>query len=81
MSSVPTPNYLTQEEYSVKVLGNDKVLPANSFVRPIEYTYVPKYLKEIEDMPYQRFNPQTEVFCYTHWGIVVLPLKLLRRVG
>lgn len=80
--SLPTPNYVTDEEYTVTVKGTNKILPVRSFARPISYYYLPEYLREEEEAKpvYGRMNQEKEVYCYTHFGLVLLPWKLLRKV-
>lgn len=77
--SVSTPNYMTTESI---VVGDNKfgsvitLLPANSFVRPIELRWVPKHI--LEDHKWRFFNKELEVFCYTYYGIIALPKKIIR---
>jgi len=73
------PTYITVRDYIVIDRGGgEQPLPAGSFVKPIELTYLPVHIKESKD--YKYFNKEIDVFCYTHYGLVLLPLKLIRKV-
>lgn len=54
-----------------------KTIPAGTFVRPIEYQYVPKHVKE-DDRWTRNFNPETEIYCHTSYGMVPVPRKSIR---
>ncbi len=79
--SLPVATYLTEEECVVRVKGTDQTLPRYSFVRPIHESYIPRHIKDanLEKPLWDRFNPDTQVYCYCHYGIVALPKALLRR--
>lgn len=70
------PHYGITEEYPISVNAQTrKVLPAGSFVRPINIEYVPKHiLKENPDL-----NQKIWVFCYTHYGIVPIPREIVEE--
>jgi hypothetical protein len=80
--SLPTPNWITDEEIIIPVGSSVKALPAHSFVRPISYIYLPSYIKQIEEDKslYLKMDPDKEIYCYTRYGIVLLPWKRLRKV-
>ena len=70
------PTYLTTEEQDIYIGGVRKTLPANSFVQIIHPYYLPKHVIEREGS----FNPERDCYCYTHYGIIKLYLKILRKV-
>lgn len=73
------PEYLTTEDITIRLGSNQtQVLPANSFVKPIDFGYLPKHIKESESGRY--FNKFTQVFCYTHFGITVIDRNKIREV-
>lgn len=75
-----TPDYVLKEEYRFSVGPQDvRVLPAGTFVRPIELYYVPKHV--VDNPDYRHFNKHEEVFCYTRYGIIPIPRKHIRRAG
>ena len=72
-----TPNYVLDEDFSIPYGHHDvKVLPAGTFVRPIETCYVPKHIKDENKW----FNEKTDCYCYTRIGIIVIPKKYVRKV-
>jgi len=76
-----TPDYVLDEAYTHhQSWGTEgKTLPAGSFVRPIEFRYLPK---EMRDEPkYQYIEKDgTSYFCYTHIGIIAIPKDKVRKV-
>lgn len=77
--SIPTPNYVLMEEYNINIDTHDiKTLPQGTFVRPIEYRYVPKHV--LDHPLWKWFNAEREVFVYCRLGIIAVPKKLLRQV-
>lgn len=78
--SVRTVNYMLTQEVTV---SNDwatkemKVLPSGSFVSPVHFKYVPKHV--LDNPKNKGFNENTEVFCYTKYGFVIVPKKALRE--
>lgn len=74
-----TPNYvLTQDFVAIFGVQDQKILPAGSFVKPVEFTYVPKHVIE---GPYGKsFNKRTDVFCYTRIGFISIPRAWIREV-
>jgi hypothetical protein len=74
-----TPNYRTTDDYSFYTgsnWGDSKMLPAGSYVRPIELGYVPKHV--LEDKRWSLFDKSKDVFVYSKLGIVMIPLRILR---
>lgn len=75
-----TPDYVLNEEVKIMdSLLNEKVLPAGSFVKPIEPYYLPKHIKD--QTSFHWFDPRTEAYCYTFYGIVMIPLRSIRRAS
>lgn len=76
--SLPTPNFVLMSPLTISRGPYDnKTLPAGTFVRPIEYQYVPKH---IQDADWNRFFDQTtDIFCYTRVGIVAVPRNIIRN--
>jgi len=75
-----TPEYVIDKEYTIySGIARDKVLPAGAFVKPIDPYWLPKHIKDSNEFKWA--NPKTEQFCYTHFGIVLIPLNLIRRVS
>lgn len=78
MSMLPTPNFVTTEAYKISLRGGrDKELPVGSFVRPLDIAYVPKHVTE--DNSSRWFMEERDVYCYTHFGIAILPKRILRK--
>jgi len=68
-----TPDYVLTESHTFGPGPADKrTLEAGSFVRPIHIYYVPKNLLDGHDS-------EKEIFCYTRYGIISIPLKIVRR--
>lgn len=75
-----TPDYVTSEDYKFiyNELWDKKVLPARTFVRPIELKYVPQHIKD--SFFHKFFDSKTEVYVYCSYGMIAIPIKLLRQV-
>lgn len=56
--------------------GSNKVLPAGSYVCPININYVPRHIKN--DDKYRFYKDDKEVFCYTKLGFVLISRDKLR---
>ncbi len=75
--TVRTPNYRLLEAHTVSNGPHDqRLLPAGSYVRPIELRYVPKHV--IDDSRWTWFDGDIEVFCYCSLGIIPIPKKILK---
>ncbi len=78
MSKSRTPNYSLIESYTYYLSPGDSLtLPAGTFVRPIELTYVPKHV--LEDPRKVGFNKEAEVYCYCRHGIIAIPRKIIKE--
>lgn len=76
-----TADYTTIEDiryYHGTSLHDYKVLPAGSFVRPIEVQYVPKHV--LDKTQYRSFNKDVQVFCYCKYGIIPIDKSKFREV-
>ena len=77
MSTRSTQNYALREEHKIWTKDLDpKVLPQGAFVQPMNLSYVPKHITEKASW----FNEDTEVYCYTRFGIIALPKSLIMKV-
>lgn len=71
------PEYRTIEDCMVFVDGKEsKKLLKGSFVKPIEFCYIPQHIKDRPGV--KRYNTQTDVYCYTQFGLVSVPRVNLR---
>lgn len=78
MNSVPTPNYVLTEDFTVYAkFSSNTILPAGTFVRPIEVTWLPKHILELSEHLW--FNPQKEIYVYTSAGIIIVPKDIVRK--
>lgn len=75
-----TPNYVTNEEIYIRNGNSDaKTIPVGSFVRPIEWQYIPVHIKE--DKRWASFNKETDIFVFTRYGIVPVARKSIRETN
>jgi hypothetical protein len=74
-----TPDYLTTQDIELTADWTDKlIIPAGSFVQPMDYGYVPKHCR---DSKFNRgYDKNIHWFCYTRFGIFVLPKAMIRAV-
>lgn len=68
------PEYVLTTPFFVQSSGLTKELPAGSFVKPIEACYIPDFIKEKLKIS----DPETETYCYTAYGIILVPKNILR---
>jgi hypothetical protein len=66
--------YVTEDSFMVK----DKTLPAGSFVKLIHPVYLPDHLKKSNENNWMDKTKETWVYC--HYGIILMPLRLIRKV-
>lgn len=72
-----TPNYVLDSDFNIPYGHHDvKTLPAGSFVRPLEFIYVPQHIKDENKW----FNEHNDVYCYTKIGIIAIPKHQVREV-
>ena len=72
-----TPDFVLNEDFFFGPSNDQKVIPAGSFVRPIEFKYVPK--ETISRAGF--FSKADSQFCYTRYGILIIPKILIRSIG
>ncbi len=76
MTAPRTPNWRLNSSFYAKREGRDSVvIPAGSYVRPIDRYYIPAHVKE----SYPFFDPKVESFIYTKFGIFVIPNTYLEE--
>jgi hypothetical protein len=75
-----TPNYKISEDFSFVCndLWDKKIIPAGTFVRPIELQYVPQHIKDW--FFHKFFDEEKEIYVYCSYGMIAIPRKLLREV-
>lgn len=73
MSSVKTENWITIENVEIGSWSDPKILPAGSYVKPIEKRYVPKWCLESPQASF--FVEELDIFCHTQFGIFSIPRK------
>lgn len=74
-----TPDYLLTNDVTItKDIWDQKVIKAGTFVRPIDFYYVPQHIKDLPD--HKWFDRNREVFCYTPIGIQLIPLDKIRKL-
>ncbi len=72
-----THDCVTTEEIRIHVLPADTlVIPAGTFVKPIEFHYLPVHVKD----NHKSINKLTEVICYTRYGMIRIDRSKIRRV-
>lgn len=79
--SLKTTDYVLS--VNVSVLKNERwdklVIPAGTFVKPIETTYLPAHIKK-GDL-FKLFMPATEIYVYCSYGMFPVPKDAIRSVG
>lgn len=72
-----TPNYVMDKQFVHSLGKGDEItIPAGSFIQPLEFRYVPSHIKE----EYSWVDKNHEQFCFTKWGIIPIPKRLLRII-
>lgn len=72
-------DYCTSEKVVIIIDWNDSLtIPEMTFVKPIEIRWVPKHV--VENPRWQSFNPDKDVFCYCHYGIIPIPRSKVRKI-
>lgn len=66
--------WVLDQEYTHSFNQRDSfTLPSGSFVTPLQLKYVPKHVRDSNHC-----NLKLEMYCHTHFGIIPIPLKILR---
>jgi hypothetical protein len=72
-----TPDYKLTADFKYWVNTQDCItMPAGTFVRPVEFRYLPK---ELQDRSSLIKIADKEVFCHTKIGLIPIPKELLRK--
>ncbi len=69
---------MLKEAFTIHSISDPIVLPAGSFVKPIETRYLPPHV--LKDPKNKYFTEKTEVICYTRLGMVAIPRNIIREV-
>jgi hypothetical protein len=71
--------YVTDKEFTIdQGRFKGQVLPAHSFVKPIEDRWVPAEVKKSIIRYNWAQNPEIYVYCF--YGIISIPKKLVREI-
>lgn len=74
-----TPDYVLTEDYNImSSSGQDDVLKAGTFIRPISWYYLPAHIKD--SIAGRWHNPELKVFCWCRRGIIEIPLTIVRKI-
>ena len=75
-----TPDYVLSQNHSVMAdIWNETILEAGTFVKPISEQYVPQHVKDKTINVW--FDAEEFTYAYTPIGIVMIPIKIIRRIG
>lgn len=69
-------NYILLADHTFIRAGDTVVLPRGSFVRPIREGLLPAHVKN--SLSHAFFDRHTESYCYTRYGIIVIPLAKIK---
>jgi hypothetical protein len=76
--SVKVPEFVLSEDHRITTSILDiKIIPAGSFVKPIQYCYLPQHIKDANKW----HDPTKQIFCYTSEGIISIPLNIIREIS
>lgn len=65
------PTYVTINDHVIyEGISGNKILPAHSFIRPIDWYYVPTHV--MDDTKFKYANKEKEIICYTRYGMILL---------
>jgi hypothetical protein len=70
--------YVLKEEFIIGRSLDSKTLPAGSFVKPMNISYLPKHCLQASSHLY--FDAYTHVYCYTHYGFLPIPKNIIVEV-
>ena len=74
-----TPDYVLTDPVELPDgRGGSIKLEQGAFVRPVEYAYVPKHVKD--DERWTRFSIDTYLYCYTPKGFMPIDKSIVRKV-
>lgn len=71
------PDYRTIEDCVLKgdFFSDSKTLPAGSYVKPIDWYWLPAHIKE----QYKHYDRHTMLICYTRYGIFPIPKAIVEE--
>lgn len=77
---MPKPEWVLTQDWNLTVEKTKefKTLKAGSFVVPIDPYWLPAHIKN--DSKHRFFDPSKEAYCYTAYGIVIIPKQFIRDV-
>jgi hypothetical protein len=68
--------YVIDRNYTVTIGPHyGKVLPAGSFIKPIDKYYLPDYIKKSIEYLWLEFD---YTYCYTYYGMILVSNNLIR---
>lgn len=70
--------YVLDADHNIWYGSETKVIPQGSFVKPINLAYVPQHVKD--DSRWKFIRHDVEVFCYSRFGIVAIPRRIIREL-
>lgn len=74
-----TPNYMTTEDIRLVADWQDEfIIPAGTFVKPVDLVYVPKHV--VDSKYNMHYNKDEDQFCYSSYGMHIIPNKFIRKV-
>ena len=74
-----TPDYILTQDYHHYISPHDtRILKAGSFVRPIQFCYLPAHITENRDNQWIKYS-NDKMFCFTYYGMIAIPKDLLRQ--
>ena len=72
--------YVLMTEHTINYGPYDvKVLPAGTFVKPIQPQYLPKHIKDCRT--FSLMLKTDYIYCYTYYGIIPIPSNIIRCVN
>lgn len=74
-----TPDYVMVEDY-VPPAGQEKMVPKGAFIRPVDWYYLPRHIKDANDYSYYLTNRDEYCYCFTRHGLMVVPIKKFRKL-
>jgi hypothetical protein len=75
-----TPSFITTEPYETRRDGG--LLPTGSFVKPIKVEYLPKSFEDRDAFcSLKYFNPESEIYVFSHYGIHTIPKRIVREIS
>lgn len=77
MAKLPT--YVLDKPLIIEINKFDTLtLARGTFIKPVSAKYLPKHI--LDDPKFLGFNENEEAFCYTRYGFILIPRKLIREL-